>query len=187
MCSLRRSPLRAQTRSTLAFSVQIPKQYLRPITFLNNYVFEVGSPQDGGCPTGAGALSVDPAFRNPLVGDCHEQDSSPLTANGDISAPLIPPADLDEKARTVCGTIDIGAYELRPHPPITLNISANSAPGGSSPTFTAKLTGNCNVPAGTVTFLDAGVPLETAAVDGSGMAALSTSYFRRGSACSFTL
>lgn len=89
---------------------------------------------------------------------------------------MVPPADLDNKARTVCNTIDIGAYELRPHPPIALSSSANPTPGGSALIFTATLTGNCNVPTGTVTFLDGSTIIGTGTIDQAGVARLTTSF-----------
>ena len=76
----------------------------------------------------------------------------------------------------MCGTIDIGAYELRPSPAIALTTSANPTPGGSNLTFTSKLAGNCNVPTGTITFLDGGRSFGTAVLDSSGTATLSTAF-----------
>ena len=136
----------------------------------------MGTLIDGGCKLGASNLSAEPQLRDITNGDLHEQEGSPLAGAGDVAAPLIPAADLDNKARTVCGKIDIGAYELRPHPPIALTSSANPTPGGGSITFTAKLTGNCNVPTGTVTFLDGGTVIGTAVLDSAGIATFSTSF-----------
>jgi len=147
-----------------------------PIDTRNNDIFNAGFAHVGGCALGPGNLSVDPGFRDPAAGDFHEQSKSPLIAAGDLTVPLIPAIDLDAKARTVCNTIDIGAYELRPHPPIALRSSANPTPGGSTLTFTAQLTGNCNVPTGTVTFLDAGKIFDTAVINTSGVATLNTSF-----------
>ncbi len=147
-----------------------------PIDIHNNDIFNTETLQDGGCKLGSGNLAVDPGLRDPANGDFHEQATSPTVTTGDINAPMIPPADLDNKARTVCGTIDMGAYELRPHPPIALTSSANPAPGGSPLTFTAALTGNCNVPTGIVTFLDGGQAIGTGILNGSGIAALTTSF-----------
>lgn len=142
----------------------------------NNDIFNAGSPVDGQCKLGANNLSVDPQLRNIGAGDFHDQLGSPLVAAGDISAPLIPPADLDNKARTVCNTIDIGAYELRPHPPISVTSSANPTPGGGTITFTARLTGNCNVPTGIVTFLDGSNIIGTGAIAHDGTATFSTAF-----------
>jgi len=147
-----------------------------PIDIRNNDIFNAGVGHVGGCTLGPGNLSLNPAFRDPAAGDFHEQINSPLIAAGDIAAPLIPAIDLDAKARTVCNTIDMGAYELRPHPPIALSSSANPTPGGSTLTFTAKLTGNCKVPTGTVTFLDGGKVFGTAVINTSGIATLTTSF-----------
>lgn len=147
-----------------------------PIDIRNNDIFNTETLEDSGCTLGSGNLAVDPGLRDPANGDFHEQATSPTVKTGDINAPMIPHADLDNKARTVCGTIDMGAYELRPHPPIALASSANPAPGGRPLTFTAALTGNCNVPTGTVTFLDGGKAIGTEALNGSGIAALTTSF-----------
>jgi len=147
-----------------------------PIDIRNNDIFNTETLEESGCTLGSGNIAVDPGLRDPANGDFHEQTTSPTVTTGDINAPMIPPADLDNKARTVCGTIDMGAYELRPHPPIALTSSANPAPGGSPLTFTAALTGNCNVPTGIVTFLDGGQAIGTGMLNGSGIAALTTSF-----------
>ena len=153
-----------------------PEVQSSPIQFLNNDVFNLGQPQDGGCPKGSNSLAIDPGFRNPDQGDFRERSDSPLITKGDTTAPQIPSADLDQKARTACGTIDIGAYELRPSPPVALTTSANPTPGGSTLVFTTKLTGNCNVPTGTITFFDGGKPFGTAVLDSSGTATLTTAF-----------
>ncbi len=142
----------------------------------NNDIYNVGTQIDGGCNLGANNLDVDPQLKDITNGDLHEQASSPLASVGDITAPLIPTTDLDNKARTVCGKIDIGAYELRPHPPIALTSSANPTPGGGSITFTARLTGNCNVPTGTVTFLDGATVIGTGVLDNAGVASFPTAF-----------
>ena len=147
-----------------------------PFDIRNNDIFNAGNAQTGGCTLRQGNLSLDPEFRAPGNQDFHEQSTSPLVAAGDITAPLIPNIDLDNKARTVCNTIDIGAYELRPHPPIALRSSANPTPGGSALTFTAQLTGNCNIPTGTVTFLDGSNVIGSAVLNTSGVATLTTSF-----------
>jgi Bacterial Ig-like domain (group 3)/Right handed beta helix region len=131
--------------------------------------------------TGSGNLSVDPQFLNPPADNFHTQPMSPVVATGDVQSPGIPNADLDGKARTVCGTIDMGVYEIRPHPPITLTGSPQTAPGQSNVTFTAALTGNCNMPTGVVTFLDGATILGTAPVDTSGVAIFDTSFLFVGS------
>ena len=140
----------------------------------DNDIFNTGNLQDGGCTLGSGNISRDPGLRDPSNGDYHEQMGSPTITAGNINAPQIPQADLDQKARTVCGTIDMGAYELRPHPRIALTSSANPTPGGSSITFSTQLIGNCNVPTGTVTFLDGGKAIGTGALNGLGVATLTT-------------
>ncbi len=153
-----------------------PEAQNSPIDIHNNDIANVGPRIDGGCRLGRNNLSSDPLLRDPAHGDLHEQAQSPLVAAGDITAPLLPSADLDNKARTVCNTIDIGAYELRPHPPIALTSSANPTPGGGTITFAAQLTGNCNVPTGTVTFLDGGTVLGTASLNSGAVASFSTSF-----------
>lgn len=126
------------------------------------------------CPLGSNS-SFEPTFVNKDSGDFHEDPASSTIRAGDINVPL-PDADLDSKARTVCNTVDIGAYELHPHPPISLTSSSNPTPGGSAITFAARLTGNCNIPTGTVTFLDGGKPIGTGVVDSSGIATLTTAF-----------
>jgi parallel beta-helix repeat protein len=147
-----------------------------PLVIGHNDIFNVGTPQSGGCPLENGNLSADPLFVNPANSDFHTQPTSPVVATGDMDAPLIPSADLDGKARTVCGTIDMGAYEVHPHPPIVLAGSPNPTPGRSTVTFTATLKGNCNTPTGTVTFLDGSTVLGTAPLNGSAVATFMTSF-----------
>ena len=152
-----------------------------PLTIIYNDIFNPGRLLSGDCPLGPGNLAVDPLLRDPANGDLQEQRSSPTIAAGDINAPLIPPADLAGKNRTVCGTIDMGAYQSHPAPPILLTASPNPVVGGTPVAFTARLTGNCNTPTGTVTFLDGAVSLGTAALDGSAGAILSTAALTVGS------
>lgn len=119
-------------------------------------------------------MGVDPLFLNPTSFDFHTQSTSPVVGAGDINAPQIPPQDLDGKARTVCGTIDMGVYEVHPHPSITLQSSANPVSGGSSVTFSATVNGNCNVPTGGVTFLDGATTLATEVLNSSASATFTT-------------
>jgi parallel beta-helix repeat protein len=142
----------------------------------HNDIFNEGVTVPTGCPSGGGLLSVDPQFINPAAFDFHTERTSPIVAAGDINAPMIPPTDLYGKNRTVCGTIDMGVYEVHPQPPIALTVSPNPAPGQSSVTFTAALTGNCNTPTGTVTFMDGTSVLGTAILDTSAVATFSTSF-----------
>jgi parallel beta-helix repeat protein len=146
------------------------------LSISHNDIYNLGVPIPNSCPLGAGNLSVDPQFVNATAADFHILPSSPVVAAGDINAPLIPAADLDDKARTVCGTIDMGAYEIRPHPPIMLAVSPNPTPGRSTVTLTATLTGNCNEPTGLVEFRDGNAILGTAPINGSGIATFSTSF-----------
>lgn len=146
------------------------------VTFSNNDIFNLGQAEPSGCPTGPDTLAVDPQFTNPAAGDLHVKETSPIIAKGDLNAPDIPPTDLGGKARIVCNAIDMGAYEFRPHPPVALSSSNNPAPGGSDITFTARLTGNCNVPTGIVTFLDGSTAFGTGTLNGSAVASLTTSF-----------
>lgn len=142
----------------------------------NNDSFNEGLPVPSSCPSGAGLLAVDPQFINPSAFDFHTQRNSPVVAAGDINAPMIPPTDLAGKNRTVCGTIDIGVYQVHPEPPIALTVSPNPAPGQSNVTLTATLTGNCNIPTGLITFMDGATVLGTAMLNGGAVASFSTSF-----------
>jgi hypothetical protein len=142
----------------------------------NNDSFNEGIPVPSSCPSGVGLLAVDPQFVNPAAFDFHTQRTSPVVAAGDINAPMIPATDLYGKNRTVCGTIDMGVYEVHPQPPIALTVSPNPAPGQSSVTLTATLTGNCNTPTGLITFMDGSTVLGTATLNGSAVATFSTSF-----------
>jgi hypothetical protein len=142
----------------------------------HNDSFNEGIPVPDSCPSGPGLLVVDPEFVNPADFDFHPERTSPVVAAGDINAPMIPPTDLYGKNRTVCGTIDMGVYEVHPQPPIALSVSPNPAAGQSSVTLTASLTGNCNTPTGTVTFMDCATVLGTATLNGSAVATFSTSF-----------
>lgn len=147
-----------------------------PLTIDNNDIYNVDQPQAGGCNLGTDNLGVDPQFLNVAGNDFHAQPTSPIVAAGTIGVPDIPSADLDGKARVVCNTIDMGVYEVRPHPPILLTVAPNPAPGQSTVTLTATVTGNCNMPTGTITFLDGATMLGTAPLNGSGVATFSTSF-----------
>lgn len=145
-----------------------------PLTIQNNDSYIAGQTPHYPCNMGSSNLYTDPNFRDAANGDFHTQDTSPTIATGDINAPNIPTADLDNKARIVCNTIDMGVYELRPHPPVTILSSANPTPGGSTIIFTAQVIGNCNVPTGTVTFYDGSTAIGTASLNSSAAATLAT-------------
>ena len=146
------------------------------ITLSHNDIFNYGAPRPTYCPTGTANLSTDPMFLDPATENFRTQPTSPVVAEGDIGAPDIPFADLDQKARTVCGTIDMGVYEVRPHPPIALQQGVpNPVVGGSPVTFAAQLTGNCNTPTGLLTFMDGAMPLGTAPLNSSAAASFTTS------------
>ena len=147
-----------------------------PIAINNNDIFHAGQVVSEACTLGSGNLSVDPQFIDPSTDNFHTQRTSPVVAAGDINAPQIPTEDLDSRNRTVCGTIDMGVYEVHPQPPITLTASANPAPGQSSVTFTATVKGNCNTPTGTLTFLDGTTVLGTAPLNSGAVATFTTSF-----------
>jgi parallel beta-helix repeat protein/putative cofactor-binding repeat protein len=131
--------------------------------------------EPGGCPLGAANISLDPQFIASGSGNFHVQRSSPVIAAGDITAPMIPAADLAGKNRTVCGTIDMGVYEVHPQPATVVTSSNNPSVGGTSVTFTAQVPGNCNIPTGTVTFMDGANALGTVALSAGASATLTTS------------
>ncbi len=126
------------------------------------------------CPLGPGNISADPQFLNPTQGNFHTQRTSPVVAAGDINAPQIPPTDLDGKNRTVCGTIDMGVYEVHPQPATVVTSSLSPSVGGTAVTFGATVPGNCNVPTGTVTFFDGANALGSEPLSSGATASLTT-------------
>jgi hypothetical protein len=122
-----------------------------------------------------GNLAADPQFINLSGGNLHVQPTSPIVAAGDVNAPQIPLTDLAGKNRFVCGTVDMGVYEVHPRPATVVTSSVNPSVGGSAVTFTAKVPGNCNVPTGSVTFLDGTTSLGTVPLDSSATASITTS------------
>jgi hypothetical protein len=152
-------------------------------TFANNDVSDEGASSP---PTCTGVMSQnnlfsDPQFVDPATGDFHTQRTSPVVAAGDINAPDILSTDYDKRNRTVCGTIDMGIYEIHPQPATEISSSNNPAVGGTSVTLTALVPGNCNVPTGTVTFLDGTNTLGTQALNAGASASLSTANLTVGS------
>jgi hypothetical protein len=145
-----------------------PKDPLGPtyqFTFVNNDSFNSGPLQPNSCilsGSTATNLAADPQFLNPASDDFHTQPTSPVVSTGDINAPDLPAADLAGKNRTVCGTVDMGVYEVHPRPATVVTSSNNPSIGGTSVTFTATVPGNCNIPTGTVTFMDGSTTLGTA-------------------------
>ena len=130
-----------------------------------------------GCNLGPGNLSAQPLFRDAANGDFHEQAGSPTIDAGSLSAPSLPAADLDGKSRIFCGAVDMGAYEWHPTPPIALSSSNNPVQGGSPITFSAQLTGSCNIePTGVVTFADAGSPIGSSALNSQALATFTTAF-----------
>ena len=146
-----------------------------PLAIRYNNLYIAGAASSALCKFGSTNTTAEPVFVNPSNSDFHEEPASPTVSAGYLNASGVPSADLDNKARTVCGTIDMGAYELRPHPPVTLTSSRNPAPGGSSITFTSDVTGNCNTPTGTITYYDDGSEMGSALLNSSASAALTTS------------
>jgi len=156
-----------------------------PLTVFSHNDLETAAPiYPSNCTqndSAAGNLAVDPEFIDPATNNFHTQPTSPVVAAGDINALLIPPADLDNKAREICGTIDMGVYEVRPRPATVVTSSNNPSVGGTTVTFTARVPGNCSVPTGTVTFLDGGNPIGTVALDANASASISTAALTVGS------
>jgi len=139
----------------------------------NPYAGYEGYPQI--CPNGPHTIQADPQYIDPTNGDYRLQPTSPAINAGDINAPDLPAADLAGKNRTVCGTVDLGAYNHHPAPPIALTADQGTISGGSSASFSVQLTGNCNTPTGPITFLDGGVTIGTATLSPSASATFSTS------------
>ncbi|WP_419804313.1 Ig-like domain repeat protein [Terriglobus sp.] len=136
-----------------------------------NDLFSPGVQPTNIFPVGPTNLHVDPLLRDAANGDLHETANSPTIYAGDIAAPMLPATDLDGKNRTVCGKVDMGAYQVHPAPPIGLGATPNPVAGGSPVTVTATVTGNCNVPTGVVTFVDS---VSGAAPGGGGPATIGT-------------
>jgi hypothetical protein len=147
-------------------------------SFSNNDVYQVGATPYYQCAlpgNSTGNLSADPQFIDLAGGILHVQPTSPIVAAGDPNAPQIPSTDLAGKNRFVCGTVDMGVYEVHPRPATVVTSSNNPSVGGSSVTFTAQVPGNCNVPTGSVTFLDGATSIGTVALDSSADASITTS------------
>ena len=88
-----------------------------PPVFTNNDAYSrSGSGLLGTCSSETGQngnISLDPVFVNPSKGNYQLQSGSPAINAGTNSAPNLPAKDLAGKARTVGGTVDIGAYEFQ--------------------------------------------------------------------------
>ncbi len=168
------SDVSSQIYSAISCDIRTGTNY----TFSNNDVYIPGAPETYNCSSSPAQqyanLAVDPQFVSRSTGDYHTQPTSPVVASGDVGAPLIPAADFDGKARVVCGTIDMGVYEVRPHPPILLSSSPNPSVGGSAVTFTAKVQGNCNVPTGVLTILDGQTQIAAVTLDTNGSVVFTT-------------
>jgi hypothetical protein len=139
-----------------------------PLTYRNNDAFYAGATQPLLCTPSGSLLAVDPQFLDPATFDFRLRRASPVVGAGDIDALNLPPADLAGKNRTVCGSIDLGAYQTHPQPPIGLTSLPNPSVGGSNATISAHLTGNCHIPTGTVTFFDGAAPMGTGILDANG-------------------
>lgn len=153
-----------------------PEAVSSPFLIQNNDIYVQGPASPFVCNLGPNNVSNGPDLTDPDNGDLHEKETSVTAGAGDLNAPDIPNADLDGKARIVCNTIDIGAYQLRPHPPIAVTSSANPVPGGSSLTLTSEVTGNCNVPTGTITFYDGSTAIGNGTLNSAAIATLTTSF-----------
>jgi Periplasmic copper-binding protein (NosD)/Abnormal spindle-like microcephaly-assoc'd, ASPM-SPD-2-Hydin len=94
-------------------------------TMDNNDVFALNSAAYGGAcqdQTGSnGNISSDPLFVDLLGDNFHIQSGSPAVNAGTNSAPDEPSTDMDGDARTIGGTIDIGADEYSPDTALTLS------------------------------------------------------------------
>jgi hypothetical protein len=146
-----------------------------PYTYANNDAFYAGGTPPPLCSSsGTSNLETDPQFLNPAAGDFHTQRTSPVVGAGNINTPGLPPTDLDGKNRTVCGSVDMGVYQIHPIPPIALASSPNPSVGGSPVTLSVQLTGNCNIPTGLITFLDGNTTLGTATLSSTASASFST-------------
>ncbi len=152
------------------------------IIYSNNDAFYAGAAQPALCQgTGSGNLAVDPEFLSPSTGNFFTQRTSPVVAAGDVHALDLPATDLAGKNRTVCGTVDMGVYEIHPIPAISLSSSPNPSVGGSSVTINASVAGNCNVPTGILTFYAGSALLGTAPLNSAGQAIFSTAALTVGS------
>jgi parallel beta-helix repeat protein len=150
------------------------------LTIDNNDFYAENYPQAFGvCPPTSNNLTSDPQFfndnsANPNSWNFRVQRTSPVIAAGDINAPMIPAVDLDGKNRTVCGTIDMGAYEKHPIPPVSLTSSPNPSVGGTTVIFPIHVQGNCNIPTGILTILDGQTSIGIVTLDATGNATFST-------------
>jgi hypothetical protein len=119
--------------------------------FDSNDVFSsVGTPYAGSCADQTGVannISIDPGFRNPLVGDYSIDFSSPLVDAGNNAAPYLPSVDLTGGPRIASAAgapdrIDIGAYEFYNQGP-TADAGANhTVTANSSCVATVTLSGS---------------------------------------------
>jgi hypothetical protein len=104
-----------------------------------------------------------------------------VVAAGSVKALEIPATDLDGRNRTVCGTIDMGVYEVHPSNPAGLRSSLNPSVVGNAVTFTGVVPGNCHLPTGVLTFFDGPTPLGSSGLNPGGAASLTTSALTVGS------
>lgn len=152
------------------------------IVYSNDDAFYAGAAQPSMCQgTGSGNLAADPEFLSPSTNNFFTQRTSPVVASGDVYAMDLPATDLAGKNRTVCGTVDMGVYEIHPIPAISLSSSPNPSVGGSSVTINASVAGNCNVPTGILTFYAGSAVLGTATLNSAGQAIFSTAALTVGS------
>ncbi len=149
-----------------------------PLAIGHNDIFNAGTLQSGGLPVGRWQPVCRSSFVNPTNSDFHIQPASRWSSQPATSMlRLIPLRTIwTEKHVLFANTIDSGAHEVHPHPPIMLTGAPNPTPGRSTVIFTATLKGNCNTPTGTVTFLDGSTVLGTAPLNGSAVASFMTSF-----------
>ena len=154
---------------------QLPSNESQQLDIHDDLLFNPGTIYPTFCSFGSGMVYADAQLVDPVNGNYRLQPTSPAIDAGDINAPDLPTADFAGKNRTVCGTVDLGAYNHHPAPPIILTAGQGTISGGSTASFSVQLTGNCNTPAGPVTFLDGSTSLGTATLTSGGSATFSTS------------
>ena len=151
-----------------------------PVTYQNNDAFYSGASQPLLCTASGSVQAVDPQFMNTTTFDFHVQRTSPVANAGDINAPSLPAADFAGKNRTVCGSVDLGVYQNHPQPVLSLVSAASNTVVGANTTFSAHLTGNCNIPSGLITFVDGTTQLGTATLNSSGDTSFTTTALAAG-------
>ncbi len=171
-----------------------------PPIYENNDIYNnagpaVGTYQGAGCvdPKGTyGNISADPQFVQPSTANYHLRSTSPAIDAGNDSAIQLagvfgasPTLDLDGNPRIqntlgkAFPVIDMGVYEFAgttsPNATtVVLTPSAYEVAGGAPITLTAQLLSLSGIPTGNIQFTQDGSPLNTAPINGSGSAQIST-------------